>query len=209
MDKRAAELTPDKATGSATSLARSLAEVVSAVFSPPIVAAVCLWFALFRLGAAHPRGWTILYIMLGVAVPALYVLWLLRRGQVTDLDVSWREQRKRPMEVMVVCSALAWILLWVLGANRGTLILTGALTLQAMILLAITLRWKISQHSAMSAWAGLTGWFLLDSPLTLLLMPLVVWSRVRLGRHTVAEAIAGAALGLAISSAAVWLIRMA
>lgn len=113
------------------------------------------------------------------------------------------------MVVMVACSALAWLLLWAIGANRPTLIFTGAMTLQAALMLTITLRWKISQHGAMSAWAGRLGWLLLDSPLALLLLPLVVWSRIRLGRHTMAEAAAGALLGLFISSAAVWLIRMA
>lgn len=206
--KRTARATQDEAAASTTGTSRLLAEAVSAAFSPPLVAAVWLWFALDRVGEAHPRIHTTLFILLGIGAPALYVVWLLRRGQVTDLDVSRREQRKGPMLVMVACSSLAWSLLWVMGASRATLILTGGLTLQSALMLAITLHWKISQHGAMSAWAGRLGWLLLDTPLALLLVPLVVWSRVRLGRHTLAEAVAGALLGLAMSSAATWLARI-
>ena len=208
LKKRTARATQDEAASSTTGMSRLLAEAVSAAFSPPLVAALWLWFALDRVGEAHPRIHTSLFILLAVGAPALYVVWLLRRGQVTDLDVSRREQRKRPMLVMAACSGVAWLLLWIMGGSDATLILTGALTLQSALMLAVTLHWKISQHGAMSAWAGRLGWLLLGTPLALLVVPLVVWSRVRLGRHTLAEAVAGALLGLAISSAAMWLARI-
>ena len=73
------------------------------------------------------------------------------------------------------------------------------LFLQAFIILNVTLRWKISVHSAVAAMTGCVVWTLTGSPLGLSIgLPAVMWSRIHLGRHTPAQTSVGAALGTAL-----------
>ena len=67
----------------------------------------------------------------------------------------------------------------------------------------INTRWKISGHSAGAAGlfgiiSGLGGRF---APLALIFLILVIWARHYRGRHTLAQGLAGALIGLL----AVWL----
>jgi membrane-associated phospholipid phosphatase len=65
-------------------------------------------------------------------------------------------------------------------------------------LMAVSVRWKISVHGALAG-AGLARLGACGGALwPWALLPLLGWSRVRLGRHTVAQVIAGAAWGVAL-----------
>jgi membrane-associated phospholipid phosphatase len=68
----------------------------------------------------------------------------------------------------------------------------------AVLLLLITLRWKISGHSiAIASLAILVIHVMGQNFLpALLAIPLVAWARIRIRRHTLAQTIAGAALGM-------------
>jgi membrane-associated phospholipid phosphatase len=68
--------------------------------------------------------------------------------------------------------------------------------LQWVIIFGITLSWKISVHCATAAGVAMWLWWLTGTPLPLLVgVPLIAWSRVHLGRHTLAQTIAGSMLG--------------
>jgi membrane-associated phospholipid phosphatase len=72
------------------------------------------------------------------------------------------------------------------------------------VIFGITLWWKISVHSAAAAGVATLIWSLIGATLPLLAgVVIIAWSRVRLRRHTVAQTIAGAALGFAIFMVAV------
>jgi membrane-associated phospholipid phosphatase len=131
--------------------------------------------------------------------PLLYLVWLVRRGLVTDLDVQLRQQRIKPMIFTIVCAGLAWLVLVLGAAPQPMVVLAGALWVQAVVTLAITLRWKVSVHCTAAAGTATVVWFLMGMPLPLLVgVPLIAWSRVRLRRHTLAQTIAGTLLGLAV-----------
>ncbi len=195
-----------------TALPRTLdgrvAYVVSQVGSPPVLTLAAL--AAHAALSATARTWALagVYALLAVIAPLGHLVWLLRRGRVTDLDVQRREQRIRPMLFTLACGALAWVVLALAAAPARLLALTGALWLQMGIVFVITFRWKISVHCASAATlAALTG-FLAGTPLPLLIgLPLIAWSRVRLRRHTLAQAIAGACLGCAVALLALTLLK--
>lgn len=79
--------------------------------------------------------------------------------------------------------------------------LVVAMLATLLAILAVTTRWKISVHTAVSGGAvallALTygPWPLVGG----VLVVLVGWSRVRLRDHTLAQALAGAALGAAVA----------
>lgn len=176
-----------------------LAYVVSQVGSPPVLGAVAM--GLIATTLSSPRAWTWagVYVTLSILVPLAYLVWLLHNGRVTDLDVQIREQRSRPFIFTIACAGLTWLAMAVGGAPPQMIMLTGALGLQMVIIFGITLRWKISVHSAAAAGVGTLVWSLVGATWPLLVgVPIIAWSRVRLHRHTVAQTVAGAALGFTI-----------
>ena len=189
-----------------------LAYIVSMIGSPPVLGAGAIALTASILSGRPHRGeqtwlWALVCASLVIVAPLTYIVWLLRRGQVSDIDVQRREQRAKPLVVSIISTGLACIVLLVGRAPAELLVLAGALWLQTIIIFGITLRWKISMHSSAAAGTGTLIWALTGTLLPLLIMvPLIVWSRVRLKRHTFAQTVAGAALGFTVFVAALRLV---
>jgi len=176
-----------------------LAYVISQVGSPPVLGAAAMALTAATLSNAHAWAWAGVYVFLAILTPLLHLLWLLHRGRVSDLDVQLREERMRPLLFTIACAMLAWLALALGGAPLEMVVVTGGLALQTLIIFGITLRWKISVHSAAAAGAATLAWALAGTKLPMLIgVPIIAWSRVRLRRHTVPQTIAGAALGLTV-----------
>lgn len=175
----------------------NLAGLVSAILSPPVLAVAMIVVAAACVGAPAAWRWAGVNLALSVAAPIGYLLWLHRRGLVSDLDVQRREERFRPLSFTLAALAATTALLWFGAAPALMRGLAAAHLAQTTLVLAITLRWKISMHSAASAACVALLLYVVGPPAAsaLAVVPLVAWSRVRLQRHTPAQTIAGAALG--------------
>lgn len=176
-----------------------LARVVSRIGSPPVLVAGTM--ILTAASVSRPRAllWAGTYVLMAVVPSVLHLVWLMHRGHITGLDVPLREHRIRPFALTAACYTLAWIVLRVVGAPLPMVALAGALALQTLIVLGVTLRWKISVHCATASGTAVLAWSLTGLWLPLcLVVALIAWSRVRLRRHTVTEAAAGLLLGFVI-----------
>jgi membrane-associated phospholipid phosphatase len=158
---------------------------------------------------ASPEAWRWagLYVFLAVFIPLLFVIQLVQRGEITDVDVQLREERMRPFAFTITAAGSACLLLTVGRAPLPLLVLAGTSWLLTVLLLSFTLCWKISVHVAVAAEAAILIWGMSGSPLPLFIVPVIAWSRVRLGRHTSAQVIAGALLGASIALVALYLMR--
>ena len=80
--------------------------------------------------------------------------------------------------------------------------------LQAVVMLLITLRWKISGHGAGAAAFALLLWALFGPAAApaFLLVPIVIWARVYTDRHDLPQTIIGAIAGFALMGLAIALI---
>jgi membrane-associated phospholipid phosphatase len=186
-----------------------VAYAISMLGSTPVITPVAMSCVAWAF--AGLRAWRLasLYALLAVMLPMGYVVWLLRRGLVTDIDVQVREQRTRPMIATLACALVAWLALWAANAPRQLVVLALASWLQTGLLFLITLRWKISVHCAAAATSVTVIGSLVGSPLPLLIgAPIMAWSRVRLRRHTLAQTMAGTALGVVVSVIALFLLRV-
>jgi membrane-associated phospholipid phosphatase len=69
---------------------------------------------------------------------------------------------------------------------------------QIALLLGVTLRWKISGHGAAIGSMTVFLWGLYGTPafMSILAIPLVAWSRLKLRRHTLMQTIAGSITGI-------------
>lgn len=182
-----------------------LALWIKQIASPPVTAMIGVILVGFLLSTAEAWLWVLCYALLTAVVPSLYVLVLYQRGVVSDIHLRIRSERVRPTLVTLAAAVAMWF--WLYAENGPALLtaLAGANVVQTMLFFAITLRWKISAHTAsaamlavLAAW-GLTG--IAAAPIVLS-VPLIAWSRVRLEDHTPAQTVLGAVLGSLIFSVA-------
>lgn len=175
---------------------RRVASLVSNVGSPPVVMSATIMLMVFKIAGSVAWIWGAIYVVLGVLIPFLYVVWSVVRGQITDIHIRLREQRRRPLLVVVICAGVGWLVLALGAAPRAMTAVAASIWLQTVVVFFVTLRWKISVHTAAAASGGTLIWMLLGTALPfLLIVPLVAWSRVRLRHHTLLQTLAGALLG--------------
>jgi membrane-associated phospholipid phosphatase len=180
-------------------VADALANTLSSVACPPVLAAGMMAIAASMDGTAHAWRFAALYVGLAIATPILYLIALLRRGTVSDLDVQIRTERWRPLLAAQLGMAVALGLFIVYGAPPLMVALAGGLLAYTALAFGITLWWKISMHAAAAAAIAALVVTQVGAPAFPLLagVPLMAWARIRLKRHTPAQTIAGAALGSA------------
>lgn len=174
-----------------------VAHWISLVGSPPAMGVLGVMLITTLSDIPAPWTWGFLYVTSAIGLPLVYLVWLVRRGAVTDLDVQLRQQRSRPFLAMMAGQALAWLMLCVGGAPSPLPLIAGAYLAQTSLILLITLRWKISVHTSTAAGVTVAVWGTLGTvavPFALTL-PLIVWSRVKLRRHTLGQTLAGTLLG--------------
>ncbi len=183
-----------------------VASWVSNIAAPPILAVVGVVLVALQTAEQGAWEWALLFGAFAVALPLLYVVWEVYRGNITDVHVPDREQRTRPYLVALGASLAVWLIFALWPAPPMFRMLALANGLQALIFFLITLRWKISLHSAAAGGLTVLGLSALSSTglWIALTVPLIAWARVRLRRHTLAQTIGGAVLGAAIFGVALW-----
>jgi membrane-associated phospholipid phosphatase len=176
-----------------------LARLVSGVFSPPLMALVGIGLAAAAIGTPQGWAWSAFYTFTALALPLGYILWQVRRGKISDFHMQKRGQRVVPMLLMMACSLAAWLVMWQFEAPQVLTVFAGAGIFQIGLLLVVTTRWKISGHGTAIASLAvlLIALFGRWAAPVALAVPLVVWARVRLRRHTPGQTIAGALVGAA------------
>lgn len=155
---------------------------------------------------ASPAGWlwVAVFSLATLALPTLYIYWLVRQGQVSDFHVPIQSERIRPLSFTLLTATVAGLLAWWWAAPDLLRIIGFVNTAQALVLLLITLRWKISLHCLAVAELVTLCFYLFESRAfsVVLFVPLVVWARLYLRRHTLGQTVAGTAMGVLL----IWLV---
>ncbi|MCK5392589.1 MAG: phosphatase PAP2 family protein [Deltaproteobacteria bacterium] len=173
------------------------ARLISVVFSPLTVAIAAVAIAGLAIKDESALVWIALYIALSILPPALYIMYLVRKGMVTDFHLNVRKERTKPFLIMTINSAVVFLVMLLAGAPELILIVIAAAVLQLSCMLLITHRWKISGHCTAATGLVVLALALFGEkliPLTLII-PLIAWSRIRLSRHTFTQTVAGIFLG--------------
>ena len=173
-----------------------VARWVSVVLHPFAVFGALALVAAWRLDPAS-LGRTAAGIGVAVAIVWVFVLQRRRAGLWQTVDASRRQERAMLYLLVLLVAGGYW---WWMGGGASASS-RGVLAAVAMLCVAaIANRWiKLSLHMASLAFAAVALSALLGprALVVLLLLPLLGWSRLRMGRHTPAEVLAGTALGLA------------
>lgn len=183
------------------------ASVISLIFNPAVTAAFTFLILLYPLQSIQ----TFLMLMatcvtFGTMIPLVMMLQLTKSGVISDFNVSERKQRTRPF---LGAAASYFAGGGVLLLMRAPTIITALMLCYAgntIIMLLITLRWKISIHA--SGVAGPTTALVYSlgvfaAVFYILLIP-VGWARMRLRAHTPWQILAGAS----VTVIATWLQLM-
>lgn len=186
-----------------------LARWVSRIFSPPLLIIVGISLVAVSIGSPSAWLWAGFYVTLAVLLPVLYISWKVKTGVITDFHIKEREQRFRPMLLMVALSLLGWLRMLHSNAPLALTIFAGAGVFQVTFLFLVTSRWKISGHSTAAAGFAvfIVSLFGKYAAPVLLLIPLIAWSRIRLNRHELTQVVAGSFAGITYMLVVLYLIQ--
>jgi membrane-associated phospholipid phosphatase len=181
-----------------------VARLVGELLSPPpilvVVALVVAWVSSPTAGMAVV--WGAIAALFASVLPYALILRGVRRGRLSDKNISLREQRIRFGVVAIISILIGMAVLAAFDAPAEMVALLASIAVGVACGWVITLWWKISVHAAIAAGAA-TVLTLVVGPALLVVWPLVAliaWSRVQVGDHTPAQVLAGIALGIVVNA---------
>lgn len=200
------------------SLSYYIANVTSYVLNPLCLPPISAAFWVAHFGAARSTVWGMLgeSILFFCILPLAYIVWMVRSGQTSSLEIRERTARTKPLWFGMACSLVGGFVMSATLPIHASVIwsIVGTHMLVTLIMLIITQWWKISLHLT-----GLSGFVTLlyfvtrqiwllptrdlitsDWVLPLFLtIPLLMWARVRVGAHTKGQVVAGAMLSFLLT----------
>jgi len=172
---------------------QSAARIFSIVGLPPVLA----FPTAFLAANGQPGGAVAVSVLVicGCIIPTAITVALFRTGRTFTLDLRERGERALPSAATAIGCAATWGWLQMSGAPSSISALTLGVAVQMALLAVLTMRWKVSYHSASACLLAAVSRMHQPPGITLALICLAVcvaWSRVHLGRHTLAQVAAGA-----------------
>jgi membrane-associated phospholipid phosphatase len=181
-----------------------LAEVISWLFFPPLVATVFFIFLIFWYAADLGQGvqWLVAVAPFLIVIPVVFFAVAYKLGWVSDIDLSHRKERPFFLAVFIGSLAVASVLLYILGVPKPLFVYAFSGLVMVVFASLITLSWKISFHTAVTTsvttaiviLGGLHFWPFF------LLIPVIGWARVALKKHTPWQVTGGTLLAFAITT---------
>ena len=143
----------------------------------------------------------------GAFLPILTSLILIEKMH-TDIDITDRTKRTLPLFYAVCSYLIGFFILFVLSAPSLTTALMFIYFSNTLIILFINLSWKISIHAMGVAGPTVALVYLFGFPGLIfgLIIPLVMWSRVKLKKHTISQVLAGGMLGIILTAVQLYYI---
>ena len=191
---------------------RDLARIVSTIFNP-FLTALALFVILAHASARDTTAfWSLLFLSTFFTSigPMLFVFWLYATDRISDLDMSIREERETIFGAFVLFYLAGTAALWLTHSPKLLTATIAGYSLATAVVQYITRYWKISTH-ALGITAPLVALAMLygKQPLPFfVLIPMVCWARVYLKAHSLAQVLAGSALGTFSVAVFFWLFHI-
>jgi membrane-associated phospholipid phosphatase len=181
----------------------TFASFISLLFHPMLISAFTFAVLIYSEKSSTQSPHLIFFIALlfSTLLSIAMVMYLRKKGIVSDADVSAREQRVKPLMIGALFNGIGFLVLRYMDASVLVQGLMFCYAFNTMIISFISRYWKISIHAI-----GLSGplvalWlFGVQFPVFMILaMVLLGVSRVILKSHTPAQVLAGTFLGLGLA----------
>ncbi|MBE0447040.1 MAG: hypothetical protein IBX64_02880 [Actinobacteria bacterium] len=162
------------------------------------------FFLLVAIGSSKSIGAAIIYWLILTLFFSALPLWDIKRrirlGLVKDAHISTREDRIKPFIFSLSCAVLGLIAVYLASAPEAIKAISWVVVLTGIVITIITIFWKISLHAAGITSIVLALVFLygkIAAPIVIL-VPLVIWARFTLRKHTPTQLAAGTLLAATI-----------
>ncbi len=181
------------------SFLNKLARVTSTLFVPPsFTIFIFTYFALVLEKNPTVKIYVILTaVIFGFLLHILLFLSLHKKGKLTDMDASIKEERTFPFLISILFYVSGLIILLYLRVSPVSIAFWFCYISNTILVVLINKFWKISVHS-MGASGPLAALYFLMGVQSFIFIPLVLlvgWSRVRLKCHSPAQVAAGLIFG--------------
>lgn len=194
-----------------------IARLVSDVFNPLSLPPVLFGISLLVIGARFPEiiGAFLIALLFFTAIPMVILLYFRSKRYIQNFDITNRDERIKPFLITIISYAIGFFVFqnWFSYKYFFPEYFTICYIINTIIGAVITMKWKISIHAAGMATFGSILLFLYEYRLihndfslshfflwsSLILIPIIMWSRVRLNKHTITQTIAGASIGFIIT----------
>lgn len=181
---------------------KRLANLASNFLNPFLVSVmVILWLSLSSsASSAEAFKWTLILISLCVLPVYLMSVYSVRSGRLDAIFSNTRKQRTRIYLFGCVCAAISIIVMLLLGAPIELVAVLVAVLTAGILFMLVNLRWKISIHAAFVMGTAvllimLYGW---KAVAAVAIVPVIAWSRMELGQHSMGQVTAGALLSTTV-----------
>lgn len=181
---------------------KRVAWIISRLFEPvwevPLIVGMAIWYA--TVPALHLKLLSIL-VVTDVIFPGLFLIYLLVKKKVADWDFTNRHERETAYLFTVIFHFLGVVTMVVFKQYLLAKILL-ILWVITVVFMVINHYWKISVHAGVNALLmvllnSLFGWKVFGWMSVILI--LVLWSRVKIRKHTTTQVMIGAALAMALA----------
>ena len=180
-----------------------IANLTSNILNPFLISlAVILLFSFSSTTTTREAiKWSLISMAVSVLPIFLVILYLLRSGGLDAIFANARQQRTKIYLAAGISAIAGYFILSYLKAPPILVAGFTALLSMAVIFMCINLWWKISVHTGCIAASSIVlvmlyGW---TAAATVPLVPLTAWARVKLERHSLAQAVTGAVLAALIA----------
>jgi hypothetical protein len=173
---------------------KKLANIVSAVMNAPLITLLTFVPLVLQYGGNATFQVMIITSFFGCILPLVLVVLMLKKGVITDFYATDRMERFIPFMATIASYSLGALALIMTDAPAPITALMACYIVNGLVLLVITLKWKISIHASGIASPVTALVYLLGSRLIflfLLFIP-VAWARVELNAHDKKQVTAGA-----------------
>lgn len=189
-------------------LKHKLASIISTLTTAPLIAI----FVFLLINYHLLRGnefiiVTAISILFAAIIPSIIALiWI--KDQRIEIDMPRKEDRFYPLLWIILTYIIGVTVLFIISAPPITTVLMLCYFTNTLAVLIISLFWKISIHAIGVAGpvVALIYVFGYVGLISIILVPLVIWSRTYLRRHTIYQAIAGASLGFILTTLQIYFL---
>lgn len=186
----------------------TVAKLFSNIFNPFIVSSVVLTLLAIKSTTGLDDAVKLILITLAISVvPVLLIVFiLLRFKKLDDFFNNPREQRSTVYLAAGILAAADCALLWYFKAPELLRVIFTAGLITTVVFMAINQFWKISVHTGFitASAAVLIIIYGAGAAWSLIVLPLVGWSRIVLKQHTLMQIIAGGITSAVIVLVVFW-----
>ena len=174
---------------------------ISRVLNPVFVLGIVI--VLVSLEASGSDIWIVLCVLIAlffsVFAPWGVVLYMRRRGEISELFIPERRGRLRPLFFFTASSWIGTGILYLIHSPPALYALMACVAILSTIALLITMQWKISLH-AMGLWAACGVVIALyGSWWAVVPAGLVSWARLVLQAHSISQILVGSIVGAGVA----------